>query len=82
MYVNKKKDRKSTLKKKDTVYLLRRNIKTRRLSNKLNHTKLKSFRILEKKRLVNYKLKLSVTMKIHSIFYISLLKSADSNTLI
>ncbi len=82
LYANKKKDRESTLKKRDKAYLLRRNIKTKRSSNKLNHTKLKSFEILEEKKSINYKLNLSAFMKIHSIFHIFLLKSADSNTII
>ncbi len=80
LYANKKRDRKSTLKKKNKVYLLRRNIKTKRSSNKLNHTKLKSFEILEEKKSINYKLNLSASMRIHLIFHISLLKSADLNT--
>jgi len=42
--------------------------------------KLKSFEILEEKKLINYKLNLSAFMKIHSVFHISLLKSADLNT--
>ena len=82
LYVNKKKDRKSTFKERDKVYLLKQNIKTKRSSNKLNHTKLKSFKILEKKKSVNFKLNLSAFMRIHSIFYIFLLKSADLNTII
>ncbi len=73
-------DRESTLKKRNKVYLLRRNIKTKRSSNKLNHMKLKSFEILEEKKSINYKLNLSAFMKIHSVFHISLLKSADSNS--
>ncbi len=80
LYANKKRDRKSTLKKKNKVYLLRRNIKIKRSSNKLNHTKLESFEILEEKRSINYELNLSASMRIHLIFDISLLKSADSNT--
>ena len=60
----------------------RRNIKMKRLSNKLNYTKLKSFKILEEKKSVNYKLKLSLIIRIYLIFYISLLKPADSNTFI
>jgi len=68
------------LKKK--VYLLKQNIKTKKSSNKLNHMKLESFEILEEKKLINYELNLSAFMKIHSIFYIFLLKSADLNTLI
>ena len=54
----------------------------KRSSNKLNHMKLESFEILEEKKLINYELNLSAFMKIHSIFHISLLKSADSNSLI
>ncbi len=80
LYANKKKDRESTLKKREKAYLLRRNIKTKRLSNKLNHMKLKSFEILEEKKSINYELNLSAFMKIHSIFHIFLLKSADLNT--
>ncbi len=80
LYANKKRDRESTLKEKNKVYLLRRNIKTKRSSNKLNHTKLEFYKILEIKELINYKLNLSASMRIHSIFHICLLKSADSNT--
>ncbi len=80
LYANKKRNKEFTLKKRDKVYLLRRNIKTKKSSNKLNHMKLKSFEILEEKRLINYKLNLSTFMKIYSIFYIFLLKSADLNS--
>ncbi len=41
--------------------------------------KLKSFEILEEKKLINYELNLSTFMKIHSVFHIFLLKSADLN---
>ena len=80
LYANKKRDRKSTFKERNKVYLLRQNIKTKRSSNKLNHTKLKSYKILEIKESINYKLNLLTFMKIHLIFYIYLLKSADLNT--
>ena len=43
VYHNKKRDRGPTLKEGDKVYLLRRNIKTKRPSNKLNHMKLRPF---------------------------------------
>jgi len=82
LYTNKKRDRKLTLKKKDKVYLLKQNIKMKRLSNKLNHMKLESFEILEEKKSINYKLNLSAFMKIHLIFHIFLLKSANLNSLI
>ncbi len=41
--------------------------------------KLKSFEILEEKKLINYELNLSAFMKIYSVFHIFLLKSADLN---
>jgi len=80
LYANKKRDKEFTLKRKNKVYLLRRNIKTKKSSNKLNHMKLELFEILEEKKLINYKLNLSTSMKIHSVFHIFLLKSADLNT--
>ena len=82
LYINKKRNKDFTFKEKNKVYLLRRNIKTKRSNNKLNHIKLKSFRILETRKLVNLKLNLSTLMRIHSVFHIFLLKSADSNTFI
>ncbi len=82
LYANKKRNKKFTFKKKNKAYLLRWNIKTKRSSNKLNHTKLESYKILKIKELINYKLDLSAFMRIHSIFHICLLKFADSNTLI
>ena len=80
LYVNKKKNRNSTFKERNKVYLLKRNIKTKKLSNKLNHIKLRSFRILKVKKSVNFKLNLLTSMRIHSIFYIFLLKPADPDT--
>ncbi len=82
LYANKKRDKEFTFKKKNKVYLLKWNIKMKRSSNKLNHMKLKLFEILEEKRSINYELNLSAFMKIHLIFHIFLLKSADSNSLI
>ncbi len=80
MYANKKKDRKSTFKKRNKAYLLRWNVKIKKSSNKLNYMKLESFKILEEKRLINYKLNFSTFMRIYLIFHIFLLKSADLNT--
>jgi len=64
------------LKKGDKVYLLRRNIKTKRPSNKLDFTKLGPFKIMEKISPVNYKLALPDGMRIHPVFHISLLEPA------
>src|SRR2546423_1933136 len=67
------------LKKGDKVYLLRRNIKTKRPSNKLDFTKLGPSKIMEKISPVNYKLALPDGMRIHPVFHISLLEPAPRN---
>ena len=64
------------LKKGDKVYLLQKNVKTKRLSDKLDHKKLRLFKIKEVKRPVNFELKLLATIQIYLVFYISLLKPA------
>ncbi|KAK1457870.1 hypothetical protein CMEL01_15853, partial [Colletotrichum melonis] len=46
------------LKKGDSTYFFYYNIKTKRLSNKLNYKKLKLFEIIKKVLLINYELKL------------------------
>ena len=82
LYVNIKKDKDFILEEKNKVYLFRRNIKTKKLSNKLNHIKLKSFKILKTKKLINFKLNLLSLMQIHFIFHMFFLKSTDPDTLI
>jgi hypothetical protein len=63
------------------VYFLKRNIETTRLSNKLNYKKFGLFRVKSNIRDISYKLELSKTIRIYLIFYISLLKLVDLNTL-
>ena len=66
-----------TLKKKNKVYLLQKNIKTTRLSNKLNHVKIESFKIIRNIKRISFKLKLSEGMQQkHLVFHIFLLKPA------
>jgi hypothetical protein len=67
-------------KKGEKVYLLRRNIKTKRPSSKLDHLKLGPFEIEEKTGPVNYRLKLPDSMRrMHATFHISLLETAPEN---
>ena len=80
IYVNKKKKMASQLKKKDKVYLLTKNLKTKRLNKKLNHVKIGSFLIDKKIKSINYQLLLSSNVKIYSTFHVSLLESTDSKT--
>jgi hypothetical protein len=63
-----------TLKEKDKIYLIRRNIQTKQPSTKLDHKKLGLFKIKRVIRLVNYELVLPKTVNIHLVFYISLLE--------
>ena len=63
-----------TLKKGDKVYLIRRNIKTKRLSDKLNHKKIRPYKIKKIKSLINYELALPNDINIHLVFYIFLLE--------
>lgn len=68
------------LEKGEKVYLLRRNIKTKRPSSKLDYLKLGPFTINEKIRKVNYRLKLPDSIRrIYLVFYISLLEPAPKN---
>ena len=71
------------LKKKDKVYLLWKNIETTRSSNKLNHVKIRSFKIIRNIKEVSFKLKLLKDMQQkHLIFHVLLLKSALDKVLI
>ena len=76
IYYNQKHSVGPTLKEGDKVYLLRKNIVTKRPSDKLDHKKLRLFKITKKKRPVNYRLKLPKTIRIYPVFYVSLLKLA------
>ena len=58
------------------VYLLRKNIKTKRLSDKLDYTKLGPFTIKNKLGLVTYELILPKETKIYPVFHILLLEKA------
>jgi hypothetical protein len=62
------------LKKKNKVYLIQRNIQTKRLNTKLDHKKLRLFKIKKVAGLVNYELALPKTINIHLVFHISLLE--------
>ena len=80
MYYNKSKFKESRFREGDLIYLLRRNVKTTRPSNKLNYKKFGPFKVKRNIKNINYKLYLSLTIRIHPIFHISLLEPADLNT--
>jgi hypothetical protein len=65
---------KPTLKKRDKIYLIQRNIQTKQLNTKLDHKKLGLFKIKRIIKLINYKLVLPKTINIYPVFHISLLE--------
>jgi hypothetical protein len=80
MYYNKSKLKGSRFREGDLVYLLRRNIKTTRPSDKLNYKKFGLFKVKRNIKDISYELYLLPTIRIHSVFHISLLELADSDT--
>lgn len=80
IYYDRRHGKEPDFKRGEKVYLLRRNIKTKRPSQKLDHQKLGPFEIDKKTGPVNYRLKLPATMrKIHPVFHVSLLEPAPEN---
>ena len=80
LYANRSRLGKSRLRKKNLVYLLRRNIKIIRLSDKLNIKKIGPFRVKRNIRDISFELKLFPIIRIYPIFYLLLLKPAYSDT--
>ncbi len=56
------------------VYLITKNIKTKRPNQKLDFKYIKPYKIIKKISENNYKLKLLPKVKLYLIFYVSLLK--------
>jgi hypothetical protein len=80
MYYNKLKFERPRFREKNLIYLLRRNIKTTKPSDKFNYKKFGPFKIKRNIKNINYELYLLLTIRIYLIFHISLLKSANLNT--
>jgi transposase InsO family protein len=79
-YYDRKHQKGPDFKKGEKVFLLQRNIRTKRPSRKLDHLKLGPFIIEEKIGRVNYRLQLPESMKrIYPVFHISLLEPAPKN---
>ena len=68
------------LKERNKVYLLTRNLKTKKKSKKLNHVKVEPFFIKIIKGSINYELDLPKDAKVFLVFYVSLLESIDPST--
>jgi hypothetical protein len=78
-YYNTRRMKGPSLKEGDKAYLLRKNITTKRPSDKLDFKKLGPFIISRKISENNYELSLPKTMRIHPIFHISLLEPAPKS---
>ena len=59
----------------DRVWLLRRNIQTKRPSTKLDYQRLGPFEVLQQINPVSYRLRLPSSMQIHPVFHVSLLEN-------
>ena len=81
-YINKLRSQEPLFKKGDKVYLFRKNIITKQQLNKLDWKKFRAYEVLEQVLLVNYQLKLAKGMKIHLVFYISLLELVLADALL
>jgi len=81
-YQNKKQKIAFQLKKRNKIYLFTKNLRTKKLNKKLNYIKIELFLVKKTKRLINYKLDLFKNIKVFLVFYILLLKLADSSIFI
>ena len=80
LYANKSRLGKPRLRKGNLVYLLRRNIKIIRPSDKLDSKKIGSFKVKRNIRDISFELKLLLTIRIYPIFHFLLLEPAHPDT--
>jgi transposase InsO family protein len=78
-FYNRKVKKAPRFKKGNQVWLLRRNIKTTRPSDKLDYKRLGPFRIAKKIGKAAFRLKLPASMRIHPVFHVSLLEPFRPN---
>ena len=82
IYYDKKRFGEIDFKVREKAFMLRKNMKITKESNKLNHVKIEFFKILRNIKKTSYELKLSTNIKRkHSVFHILLLKSAHFDIL-
>ena len=81
-YYNQKRLKKLTFSEKSIIYLATKNIIIKKPSKKLDHKYLRLYKITKKIWKNNYQLNLPPKVRIHLIFYISLLKNAINVELI
>jgi hypothetical protein len=79
LYANKSRLERPHFKGRDLVYLLRRNIKITRPSDKLDLKKIGPFKVKRNIRDISFEFKLFLFMRIYPIFHILLLEPAYLN---
>ena len=79
VYANINRSEGPDLKEGDNAYLIRRNLRTKRPSDKLDFVKLGPFRVTRQTGPVNFELELPKSMKVHPVFHASLLEKADKS---
>jgi len=79
LYANKSRLERPRFRERNLVYLLRRNVKIIRLSDKLDSKKIDLFKIKQNIRDINFEFKFPPIIKVYSVFYLSLLKPAHFN---
>ena len=77
--VNKKRLKGPTFERRDKVYLLTKNLKSKQPSSKLDHVRIGPFKVEKQTSKVNYRLKLPAKAQIHPNFHVSLLETAPKN---
>jgi hypothetical protein len=80
LYINKSKFERLYFRKSDLIYLLRRNIKITRPSDKLDLKKIGLFKVKRNIRDISFELKFPLIIRIYPIFHISLLEPAHPDT--
>jgi hypothetical protein len=76
LYINRSRLERPYLREKNLIYLLRRNIKIIRPSDKLDSKKIGPFKVKRNIRNISFELKLSLLMRIYPIFHFLLLEPA------
>jgi hypothetical protein len=76
LYANKSRLERPRFRGKDLIYLLRRNIKTIKPSDKLDSKKIGLFKVKRNIRNISFEFKFLPTIRIYPIFYLLLLEPA------
>jgi hypothetical protein len=76
---NKKRSEGPDFQEGEKVYILRKNIKTQRPNDKLDHTKIGPYKIKKKLGPVTFEIELPAGMNIHPVFHKSLLEKAPQD---